>query len=147
MVKKPYKPVDLTIRKVTQFGYGAHTTGDIMVWAMGQAGWFELRPSRSYKNIFDTMIEAIQLLYFLADVYSGARKRGKGPNVQLVFQEYAEDERFECGDVKTAEQIFHKHHQFLIVRFLDRAEGIGWSTTPIYQYLKRQYPVSGPPTM
>ena len=146
MVKKPYKPVDLTIRKVSEFGYGVHTTGEVMVWAMGKAGWFQLRPARHYKDIFDSMVQAIQLLYFLADIYNEPRKKGGGPNAQLVFQEYAEDERFECNDVASAEQIFCKHHQFLMMRFLHRAEDIAWSNTPIYQYLKRRYPVSRTPT-
>ncbi|KAF2439188.1 hypothetical protein P171DRAFT_436520 [Karstenula rhodostoma CBS 690.94] len=139
LVKKPYKPVDIVIRKVSRFSYGLQ--GDqVVLWAMGEAGWFELRPARHYKDIFDNMAQAVELLYFLADIYSEPRKRGGGPNAQLLFQEYAEDERFACNDVAGAEQIFGKHHQFLMMRFLHRAEDIGWSNTPIYQYFKRQYP-------
>jgi hypothetical protein len=141
VVKKPYRPTDLVIRKVSRFSYGLQ--GDaVVIWAMGEAGWFELRPARHYKDIFDSMAQAVELLYLLADIYSEPRKRGGGPNPQLVFQEYAEDERFACNDVVGAEQIFRKHHQFLMMRFLHRAEGIGWSNTPIYQYFRKQYPVS-----
>ncbi|KAK7180319.1 hypothetical protein DPSP01_011996 [Paraphaeosphaeria sporulosa] len=139
LVKRPYKPVDIVIRKVSRFSYGLQ--GDtVVVWAMGEAGWFELRPARHYKAIFDSMTQAVELLYFLADIYSEPRKRGGGPNARLIFQEYAEDERFACNDVASAEEIFQKHHQFLMMRFLHRAEDIGWSNTPIYQYFKRQYP-------
>ncbi|KAL1604997.1 hypothetical protein SLS60_004540 [Paraconiothyrium brasiliense] len=144
LVKKPYKPVDLVIRKVSRFSYGLQ--GDtVVIWAMGEAGWFELRPARHYKDMFDSMAQAVELLYFLADIYSEPRKKGGGPNAHLIFQEYAEDERFECNDVGSAEQIFRKHHQFLMMRFLHRAEEIGWSNTPIYQYFKKQYPVCRTP--
>ncbi|KAJ4355583.1 uncharacterized protein N0V89_003603 [Didymosphaeria variabile] len=144
LVKKPYKPVDVVIRKVSRFSYGLQ--GDtVVIWAMGEAGWFELRPARHYKETFDTMAQAVELLYFLADIYSEPRKKGGGPNASLIFQEYAEDERFECNDVASAEQIFRKHHQFLMMRFLHRAEDIGWSNTPIYQYFKKQYPVCRTP--
>jgi hypothetical protein len=141
VVKKPYRPTDLVIRKVSRFSYGLQGNA-VVIWAMGEAGWFELRPARHYKDIFDSMAQAVELLYFLADIYSEPRKRGGGPNPLLLFQEYAEDERFACSDVGSAEQIFRKHHQFLMMRFLHRAEGIGWSNTPIYQYFRRQYPVS-----
>lgn len=140
MVTKPYKPVDIVIRKVSRFAHGLQGNS-VVIWAMGEAGWFEVRPARHYKAIFDDMIQAVELIYFLTDIYSEPRKRGSGPNAQLIFQEYAEDERFACNDVATAEGIFQKHHQFLLMRFLHRAENISWSNTPIYQYLKRHYPV------
>lgn len=88
------------------------------------------------------MVQAIEMLYFTADVYSASRKRGGGPSARLVFQEYAEDQRFECSDIASAERLYRKHIQFLTMCFLNRAQDISWSNTPIYQYLKRQFPVS-----
>jgi hypothetical protein len=56
--------------------------------------------------------------------------------------QYAEDERFPCSDPATAEQIFDRHHVFLIMCFLNRAQDDGWSNTPLYQFFRRKYPVS-----
>ncbi|KAH7138882.1 hypothetical protein B0J11DRAFT_27382 [Dendryphion nanum] len=140
LVKKPFKPIEIEIRNVTRFSYGQTQDGETVIWALGAAGWFELRPSRSYKETFDDMVQAVEILYFITDIYNEPRKRGGGPSAQLIFQEYAEDERFACNDVEQAGQIFYKHRAFLYMCFLNKAQGIGWSNTPIYQYYKRQYP-------
>ncbi|KAH7067532.1 hypothetical protein BKA63DRAFT_522307 [Paraphoma chrysanthemicola] len=140
LLNKPYKPVDIEIRQVTRFSYGEMTDGEFVIWAQGKAGWFEIRPAPHYQRIYVDMIQAVQLLYFVTDIYSEPRKKGGGPNPQLIYHEYSEDERFPCDDPVAAAEIFHKHHVFLMMSFLIRAQGIGWSNTPIYQYFKRQYP-------
>ena len=38
-------------------------------WAVGQAGWFKIEPSRRYKDTFQRMSETIEKLYFLVDTY------------------------------------------------------------------------------
>jgi hypothetical protein len=58
------------------------------------------------------------------------------------LKQYAEDERFPCTDPVLAGKIFHKHRVFLTMCFLNRAQGMGWSNTPLYQYFRRQYPVN-----
>lgn len=161
MVKKPYKAVELEILNVTRFSYGQTEDGEIVIWALGQAGWFELRPAKSYKDIYDEMEEAVQILYFATDIHEESRKNDSGPAAELIFQEaskkdssrygceankkqYAEDERFQCQDVAKAQRIFHKHRQFLIMCMLNQAQGIKWSNTPLFQYFRRQFPVSMP---
>lgn len=143
VAKRPFKPVDVEIRNVTRFSYGQTQDGEIVIWALGEAGWFELRPSRAYSNSFQNMMQAVECLYFITDIYSEApQKRGGGPSAQLIFQEYAEDERFEVNDIEEVEKVFGKHRMFLIVCFLNKAQGIGWSGTPLYQYFKKKFPVS-----
>jgi hypothetical protein len=87
VVKKPFRPVDIEITEVTRFSYGQTEDGDIVIWALGAAGWFELRPSRTYKAIFQDMVQAVEILYFVTDIYNQPRKRGGGPSAQLIFQE------------------------------------------------------------
>ncbi|KAH3950857.1 hypothetical protein HBI81_085710 [Parastagonospora nodorum] len=140
LLSKSKKPIDLEIRNVTRFSYGELTDGEFAIWAEGNAGWFEIRPAPHYNSIYEDMIEAVQLLYFVTDIYGEPRKKGGGPSTQLIFQEYAEDERFACTDPAVAAEIFHKHHIFLMMCFLNRAQGIGWSSTPIYQSFRRQFP-------
>jgi len=55
--------------------------------------------------------------------------------------QYAEDERFPCNDVATAERLFDQHHLFLMMCFLNKAQGLSWSNTPIYQRFRRRFPV------
>jgi hypothetical protein len=140
VLNKPYKPIDVEIRDVTRFSYGQTTDGDMMIWALGLAGWFEIRPSKSYEAIYRDMVQAVEILYFVTDVYNEPRKRGGGPSSELIFREYAEEDRFACKTKEEAEAIFYKHRAFLIMCFLNRAQGLGWSNTPIYQFFKRKFP-------
>jgi hypothetical protein len=140
LVKKPYRPVEIEIRNVTRFSYGQTEDGEIVIWALGLAGWFELRPAEAYKEIFHDMEQAVQILYFATDIHEESRKNGSGPAAALIFQEYAEDDRFQCQDVARAQRIFHKHRQFLIMCMLNQAQGIRWSNTPLFQYFRRQFP-------
>jgi hypothetical protein len=132
--------VNIVIRNVTRFSYGQMTDGELVIWALGEAGWFEIQPAHNYKGIYADMVEAVELLYFITDIYNEPRKRGGGPSAQLIYQEYAEDEKYPCTDPEVAAHIFNKHHEFLLMCFLNRAQGIGWSNTPIYQSFRRQYP-------
>ncbi|KAF2653860.1 hypothetical protein K491DRAFT_602041 [Lophiostoma macrostomum CBS 122681] len=138
--RKPLKPVDIEVRNVTRYSYGQTEDGETVLWALGEAGWFELRPRPSYEEHFQEMMEAVEILYFITDIYNEPRKKGGGPTAPLIFQEYAEDERFQCQDPAEAEQIFNKHLPFLIMCFLNRAQGIGWGNTPLYQYYRKRYP-------
>jgi hypothetical protein len=46
--------------------------------------------------------------------------------------------------VATAERIFDQHHVFLMMSFMNKAQGVGWSNTPLYQHFRRKYPVDNP---
>jgi hypothetical protein len=87
VLKKPYKPMEIEIQHVTRFSYGEMTDGAYVIWAQGKAGWFEIRPAAQYKPIYDEMVQAVELLYFVTDIYGESRKKGSGPSAELVFQE------------------------------------------------------------
>ena len=42
-----------------------------------------------------------------------------------------------------AERIFDHHREFLMMCFLNRAQGLSWSTTSLYQRFRRKSPASG----
>lgn len=86
-MQKPFKTIDIEIRGVTRYSYGQTTDGDMMIWALGGAGWFEIQPSRNYKLIYQDMVQAVEILYFVTDIYNEPRKRGGGPSAELIFQE------------------------------------------------------------
>ncbi|KAF1357371.1 hypothetical protein EJ07DRAFT_167561 [Lizonia empirigonia] len=143
LLQKPYKPTDIVVRNVTRYAYaecqeGSKTT--YKIWALGEAGWFEIQPAAHYRATYDDMLEAIQILYFVTDIYNEPRKRGGGPSASLIYQEYAEDNRFPCTNSAEAGRIFHRHRNFLLMSFLNRVMEIGWSNTPLYQTLRRQFP-------
>ena len=72
---------------MTRFSYGQTVAGDIVVWALGKAGWFQLRPARAYKDIYADTVQAVEILYFVTDIYNEPRKKGGGPNMHLIYQE------------------------------------------------------------
>jgi hypothetical protein len=90
VVKKPFRPVDIEICDVTRYSYGQTEDGDIIIWALGQAGWFELRPARAYKEFFQDMVQAVEILYFMSDIYNEPRKKGGGPSASLIYQEVSQ---------------------------------------------------------
>ena len=69
------QPIQLS--PVRRYAYGQFEDGGVGVWAEGKAGWFLVEPAVEYKSIFLGMVEAIDLLYFLADnSKKGGMRRG-----------------------------------------------------------------------
>lgn len=52
-------------------------SGPITVWASGQSGWFEIRPSEAYQAMYNNMTEAITLYYFLTELYEDLKARAQ----------------------------------------------------------------------
>jgi hypothetical protein len=87
VINRPYKPIDIEIRNVTRYSYGEMTDGEFVIWAQGQAGWFEIRPATSYKSMYADMVQAVALLYFVTDIQNEPRKKGAAPSPTQIFQE------------------------------------------------------------
>lgn len=90
VLQKPYRPTEIVVRNVTRYAYaecqeGSKTT--YKIWALGEAGWFEIQPAAHYRATYDDMLESIQILYFVTDIYNEPRKRGGGPSASLIYQE------------------------------------------------------------
>lgn len=70
------QPIQLS--EVRRYAYGQFEEGGVGLWAEGKAGWFLIEPAAEYKSIFVEMVEAIEMLYFLADnsKKSGTRRGG-----------------------------------------------------------------------
>ena len=86
VLKRPFRPVEIEIKNVMRFSYGQTEDGEIVIWALGEAGWFEINPAPAYKDTFQDMLEAVQLWYFILDVHQELKK-GKYPSTELLFQE------------------------------------------------------------
>lgn len=136
-------PISISVTDVRTFGYGQYEEGDVALWAAGQAGWFELKPSRKYKDIFNEMLEAVGVLYFLADMHRDYRVR-EYPSVRVVLAQYAEDSKHACADVAAARAVLDKHRTFLLVSMEKKAEGINWKRAPIMKYIRSLEPEASP---
>jgi len=69
----------IQLSNVRRYAYGQFKEGGgVGIWAEGKAGWFLVEPAVEYKAIFAEMVEAIGMLYFLADnsKKSGTRRGG-----------------------------------------------------------------------
>lgn len=87
MLRKPFKPTEIVVRNVTRYCFGQMDDGSFVVWALGEAGWFEIHPARHYKAIHDEVMEAVEILYFVTDIYNEPRKKGGGPSPALIYRE------------------------------------------------------------
>jgi hypothetical protein len=49
----------------------------VTLWALGQSGWLEIRPSEKYQKMYNSMAEAISIYYFLTELYEQTKERGR----------------------------------------------------------------------
>lgn len=68
------KNATILVKNVVHFAYGAYANGDVDFWAAGLAGWHCIKPAGSYAAIFQEMIEAVHIFYFIADSYGNEHK-------------------------------------------------------------------------
>lgn len=129
-------PVTLEVTNVRTFSYGQYEEGDVALWAAGSAGWFELKPSRKYREVFQEMLNAVGVLYFLADAHRDL-KRKDFPAADALLASFVQDPRHECASVEDGNDVLRKHRSFLIASMVKGAEGINWKTTPIFRHVKR----------
>ncbi|RAK71165.1 uncharacterized protein BO72DRAFT_453963 [Aspergillus fijiensis CBS 313.89] len=132
----------IVLENVTHYAYGQHNDGEVGFWVAGRAGWFSISPAKGYKPMFNEVVEAIDLLYFLADRHKRKRGRRKfeGPSVEYLFEEYVSHTHGICEDADDSAEVFYKHHNFLLSRMLKGEENVQWSTTHILAHLSERFP-------
>ncbi|PYH87414.1 hypothetical protein BO71DRAFT_436741 [Aspergillus ellipticus CBS 707.79] len=131
----------IVLESVTHFAYGQHNDGEVGFWVAGRAGWFAISPAKGYKAIFNDVVEAIDLLYFLADRHqSKRRKRGWNPSVEYLCEEYVSHTHGICEDADDSVEVFYKHHLFLLSRMLKGEENVQWTSTSIFEHLCEKFP-------
>lgn len=80
----------MVIQNVTHYAYGQDGDGGVGIWAAGDAGWFSISPAKGYKPMFQEVVEAVDLLYFLVDQYQPKKRKGK--NRKKLTWEFLLDE-------------------------------------------------------
>ncbi|KAJ9204059.1 hypothetical protein DTO021D3_3983 [Paecilomyces variotii] len=142
VLDEDYLSKRIVIDNVTHYAYGQHDDGEVGIWVAGQAGWYSITPARGYRPVFNEMVEAIDLLYFLADRHQ--RRRGKrknwNPTVEYLCDEYVNHTHGICEDGDDSAEVFYKHHSFLISQMLNPKEGVNWAETNIFEHLCEKFP-------
>lgn len=81
------KGVQVEVKNVLSFSIAI---GPITIWALGRTGWFEIRPARMYRPIYEKMVEGIKLYYFLTDIHEGSKDYKKHSEIgKLIDQVYS----------------------------------------------------------
>ncbi|PNS18920.1 hypothetical protein CAC42_6015 [Sphaceloma murrayae] len=136
---------DIEIRDVRQYAYGQYDDGRVEIWAAGKAGWFTVRPGKTYRVVYEGMVEAIEVLYFAADAYSqlnetkrrkGKRRRGE-VSAEEVFAGYAAANGLRGEE--EAREVFEKRRGFLIKSMLLGKEGVEWERTGLWQWFVESF--------
>jgi hypothetical protein len=133
-------PVTIEVIDVRTSSYGQMEEGEVAIWALGKAGWFQLKPSRRYRDVYKGMVEAVVMFYFLADAYRELRKKDTPPTAETSLEKYAEEPSHDCSNAMAAEAVLKKHRRFLMTSMQKRAENINWKSTPIFRFLKSMVP-------
>jgi len=147
-LKDPRRSTSIAVDSVRSFAYGQFDDGTVAIWAAGKAGWYTLKPSRAYRATYQEMIDAINMLYFIADAYREERYSGKGKTAKLLepysvtelFEKYAKEVLNSDDALEDAEELVYLHKDFLISCMLMGKEGMDWMDNPLYLHLKKIFP-------
>lgn len=137
-------PIDIS--NVTRYSYGQYDDGSFAIWALGRASWFEIRPSRAYKEIYDDMLEAIEIFYFLKDTHLSLEEPC---SARQLFAMYAQGQPMKARNAAVAAELVYEHREFVVraMEMEDRENAtdaespLSWNTTPFYEHMKAKFPV------
>ncbi|KAF3896576.1 DNMT1-RFD domain-containing protein [Trichophyton interdigitale] len=133
----------VVIQNVTHYAYGQDGDGGVGIWAAGDAGWFSISPAKGYKPMFQEVVEAVDLLYFLVDQYQPKKRKGKNRKKltwEFLLDEYTRHTHGACEDAEESLEVFNKHHEFLIRQMVQGKEDIDWPSTSVYSHLREEFP-------
>ncbi|KAL3434911.1 hypothetical protein BDV09DRAFT_168902 [Aspergillus tetrazonus] len=136
----------IVLDDVSHFAYGQHNDGEVGIWVAGRAGWFSISPAKGYRPMFNEVVEAIDLLYFLTDRHKpkrSSRRRRKSwasPSLEHLCDEYVLHTHGICEDGDDSLEVFYKHHNFLMSRMIRGEEDVNWAETSIFAHLCEKFP-------
>lgn len=136
----------IVIDNVSHYAYGQHNDGEVGIWVAGRAGWFSISPAKGYRAMFNEVVEAIDLLYFLTDRHkpkrsSRRRKSWNPPSLEYLCDEYVLHTHGICEDGDDSAEVLYKHHNFLLSRMMRGEEDVNWVETSVFKHLCEKFPV------
>jgi hypothetical protein len=141
VIRPNYTRVQLRLDNCTRYAIGQDPSGRSIIWAAGKAGWFEILPSTHYAAVYDDIVKAIDLIYFLSDAHQefSSRRPVRGARVHELLALYQQHTDFHVDEDAEVEALLEKHHSFLIRQMLGGWEGISWRRTYLWAYFSRLY--------
>ncbi|KAF1989853.1 hypothetical protein K402DRAFT_316012, partial [Aulographum hederae CBS 113979] len=142
-IQKIEKAVPISITNVQRVSYGQDAEGSV-IWVEGRAGWFNIKPARSYRSIYADMQEAVMLYYYIIDTYVDGQKCSAKRLISNIAK-YAWDQP---KSEEEAAGIVYGHRQFFAKQMLQgpEREAVQWDKTGFYQdLLKRSPEIFGDP--
>ncbi|KAE8392199.1 hypothetical protein BDV23DRAFT_151802 [Aspergillus alliaceus] len=142
VLDQDYLTKRIVLENVTHYAYGQHDDGEVGIWVAGRAGWFSISPARGYRPMFNDVVEAIDLLYFLADRHQKRRSKRRNwkPSLEYLCEEYVSHTHGICEDNDDSAEVFYKHHHFLLTQMLKGEEGVQWVNTDIFAHFREKFP-------
>jgi hypothetical protein len=55
----------------------------ITLWALGKSGWLEIRPSEKYQKMYDRMVEATSIYFFVLGLYEKAKGKKRKDTLSI----------------------------------------------------------------
>jgi hypothetical protein len=113
----------------------------LTLWAAGKAGWYEIKPSKSYQRIYDEMIEGIDLYWFLRTTHETAREKAKGKtrtphvDIETLHAKYIDHSKRKLS-IHAFHQLCAKHAQFLLSQLRKPGARRDWCYTIFYKWLQ-----------
>ncbi|KAL4904840.1 hypothetical protein BDW74DRAFT_22450 [Aspergillus multicolor] len=145
VLDQDYLTKRIVLDDVSHFAYGQHNDGEVGIWVAGRAGWFSISPAKGYRPMFNEVVEAIDLLYFLTDRHkpkrsSRRRKSWAPPSLEYLCDEYVLHTHGICEDGDDSLEVFYKHHNFLMSRMFRGEEEVNWAESSIFAHLCEKFP-------
>ncbi|KAH0381721.1 hypothetical protein KCU92_g6836, partial [Aureobasidium melanogenum] len=137
--KSVHRALHIELTDIKEFSYGEYGDGSLDIWAAGKAGWFTIKPSRAYREMYSDMTQALKLLYFMADSYKALRKYADLP-APYFFRKCSEAALEGSKNVTDVAEMFTKHRHFLIASMLTNKEGLQWHRVPLYTWFQVTFP-------
>ncbi|TPX13461.1 uncharacterized protein E0L32_006191 [Thyridium curvatum] len=147
LVKSSLKSAHVEVQGSTRYSIGIGPYP--VVWASGEAGWFEIRPARRYEATYNQMCQAISLYYAVMDVYDEIwATKGKGKRRQELAKVKINDVLFKyavsVGDGAVLEEVkdrCRRHAQFLLAHFpKEENTEWHWRDTSFYRWMRERHP-------
>ncbi|KAF6823891.1 defective in methylation-7 protein-like protein [Colletotrichum musicola] len=155
--KKPNtKYALIETKQCLRYAIGENDTGTYGAWALGAAGWYEIRPpSATYKPIYDRMVEGVSIYYTVMTAIEehmaqeGKGKKGKGrkkksgTHNELSIEEVLLKYAVAIGDGATYDEVIARcdnHAPFLISHFYEDSHAFDWPPTVFFKWLVERHP-------
>ncbi|KAH8801552.1 hypothetical protein F5884DRAFT_518767 [Xylogone sp. PMI_703] len=138
--KKVYSAyIEIRDSQAYSIGYGPTT-----IWASGKSGWFEIRPATEYQDIYNKIIEGIDLYYAILEAYEDLERepKHKGYRNSLTVDEILLKYAIRDGTGLTRSEVIERiesHASFLLTH-MRKEKLVKFEATSFYKWLKIRCP-------